>query len=195
MRVSKMSRRRKHSESHEEHMDETWLIPYSDLLTLLLALFIVLFASSQIDQKKFDMIAQAFSAAFSNGSPAVFDGSRIQPQISNQQSMTQANEQGMNPAYAQENAQLLNAKQQLDKYIQDNNMGGDLQTVMTEDGLMIRIKDTALYNSGSADLLPQSRRIGTAIAKMLVPSNKELPFPVIRIMCQSIHMSFLPTGI
>ena len=41
-----MARRKQHSEPHEEHADETWLIPYSDLLTLLLALFIVLFASS-----------------------------------------------------------------------------------------------------------------------------------------------------
>lgn len=33
------------------NMNESWLIPYADLLTLLLSLFIVLFASSQIDQK------------------------------------------------------------------------------------------------------------------------------------------------
>ncbi len=169
-----MSRRKKHSEHHEEHMDETWLVPYSDILTLLLALFIVLFASSQIDQKKFDMIAQSFSAAFSTGSPAVFDGSRVQPQISNQQSMMRPDGQGLDQAYAQENAQLMDVKKSLDKYIQDNNMSGDLQTVMTEEGLMIRIKDTALYNSGSAELLPQSRRMGAAIAKMLVPLKQKV---------------------
>ena len=42
---------RKHSEHHEEHADETWLVPYSDLLTLLLALFIVLFAMGKTDEK------------------------------------------------------------------------------------------------------------------------------------------------
>ena len=41
-----MRRKRHSSEEHEEHADETWLVPYSDILTLLLALFIVLFASS-----------------------------------------------------------------------------------------------------------------------------------------------------
>ena len=41
-----MARKKKNEEHHEEHADETWLIPYSDLLTLLLALFIVLFATS-----------------------------------------------------------------------------------------------------------------------------------------------------
>ena len=52
---------------HEEHADETWLIPYSDLLTLLLALFIVLFASSSLDKSKAAQIQYALAAAFSNG--------------------------------------------------------------------------------------------------------------------------------
>lgn len=51
---------------HEEHADETWLVPYSDLLTLLLALFIVLFASSSLDKNKAAQIQYALAAAFSN---------------------------------------------------------------------------------------------------------------------------------
>ena len=39
--------RRKRHEEHEDHVDESWLIPYADMLTLLLALFIVLFAQVQ----------------------------------------------------------------------------------------------------------------------------------------------------
>ena len=52
---------------HEEHADETWLVPYSDLLTLLLALFIVLFASSSIDKSKAAQIQYALAAAFGQG--------------------------------------------------------------------------------------------------------------------------------
>ncbi len=52
---------------HEEHADETWLIPYSDLLTLLLALFIVLFASSSLDKNKAAQIQYALAAAFNSG--------------------------------------------------------------------------------------------------------------------------------
>lgn len=60
-----MSRKKTEETPHEEHADETWLIPYSDLLTLLLALFIVLFASSSLDKAKMEQITNAFSAAFS----------------------------------------------------------------------------------------------------------------------------------
>lgn len=59
-----MARRNQHSEPHEEHADETWLIPYSDLLTLLLALFIVLFASSSLDKGKAAQMEYAMAAAF-----------------------------------------------------------------------------------------------------------------------------------
>lgn len=61
-----MAKKQRHEE-HEEHMDETWLIPYADLLTLLLALFIVLFATSQTDQKKLDELSKSFQGAFSGG--------------------------------------------------------------------------------------------------------------------------------
>lgn len=59
-----MVKRKAPEEPHEEHADETWLIPYSDLLTLLLALFIVLFASSSLDKGKMEKIEYAFAAAF-----------------------------------------------------------------------------------------------------------------------------------
>ena len=59
-----MVKKKPAEQPHEEHADETWLIPYSDLLTLLLALFIVLFASSSLDKKKAAQIQYAFAAAF-----------------------------------------------------------------------------------------------------------------------------------
>ena len=67
-----MSKRRKKSKRHEEHVDESWLLPYSDLLTLLVALFIVLFASSSIDIQKFQSISNAFNAELTGGT-GMFD--------------------------------------------------------------------------------------------------------------------------
>ena len=50
--MSQMVKKKPPTPHHEEHPDETWLIPYSDLLTLLLALFIVLFLSKLDDANK-----------------------------------------------------------------------------------------------------------------------------------------------
>jgi chemotaxis protein MotB len=62
-----MRRRHKHEE-HPNH--EAWVIPYADLLTLLLALFVVLYAMSSVNTTKYRALAQAISSAF-NGSRAV----------------------------------------------------------------------------------------------------------------------------
>ena len=48
---------------HEDHVDESWLVPYADILTLLLALFIVLFASSSVDQEKLEQMSAVFQSS------------------------------------------------------------------------------------------------------------------------------------
>ena len=167
---------------HEEHTDESWLIPYADILTLLLALFIVLFASAQVDQKKVDQLRQSFNIAF-GGSPALLDNIRTVTQVSQGQPRPQSMDENAaktqdlskiaevnirpNTDYVQESLQLIEVKKVLDEYIENNGLAGQLETSLTEDGLMVRIKDTALFESGRADLLPQSRVFASELAKMI----------------------------
>ena len=56
-------------EEHEEHVNhEAWVIPYADLLTLLMAMFIALFAVSNVDAQKFKELASGFNQALRTGS-------------------------------------------------------------------------------------------------------------------------------
>ena len=57
-----MSRRREH---HEEHPDERWLLTYSDMITLLMALFLVLWAISSVNMAKFSELKVSLHQAFS----------------------------------------------------------------------------------------------------------------------------------
>lgn len=59
-----MARKKQPEAHHDDHPDETWLVPYSDLLCLLLALFIVLFSSSNLDKEKAAKIEYSLAAAF-----------------------------------------------------------------------------------------------------------------------------------
>jgi len=60
-----MARKKK----HEEHMNhEAWAIPYGDLVTLLFALFTVMYAMSSVNEGKFRVLSDAMIAAF-NGNP------------------------------------------------------------------------------------------------------------------------------
>src|SRR4249919_138732 len=55
-------RRGGHEEEHENH--ERWLVSYADMMTLLMVLFIVLFAISQVDQRKFAALKTGLTAGF-----------------------------------------------------------------------------------------------------------------------------------
>lgn len=62
--------KRRHQEEHINH--ERWAIPYGDLITLLLALFVVMYAVSAVNETKFRVMAQSINEAF-NGTGKVIE--------------------------------------------------------------------------------------------------------------------------
>lgn len=58
--------RRRMPEEHVNH--ERWAIPYGDLITLLLAFFVVMYSMSQVNEGKYRVLAQSIAHAFS-GAP------------------------------------------------------------------------------------------------------------------------------
>ncbi len=60
-----MARRKRHEE-HQNH--EAWAIPYGDLVTLLLAFFVVMYAMSSVNEGKYRILSDSLNAAF-RGTP------------------------------------------------------------------------------------------------------------------------------
>ncbi|MBP1473401.1 flagellar motor protein MotD [Frateuria sp. MAH-13] len=60
--------KRKHHEDHVNH--EAWAIPYADLMTLLLAFFVVMYAVSVVNEGKYRVMSESIIEAF-NGSSHV----------------------------------------------------------------------------------------------------------------------------
>src|SRR3954452_11073314 len=79
--TSRSRGRRRAADHEEEHANhERWLLTYADMITLLMVLFIVLFAISQVNQKKFDEFGHGLSKSFGeskvvDGSPGILQGS------------------------------------------------------------------------------------------------------------------------
>ena len=57
-------RRRGLEEEHEEHVDERWMASYMDMVTVLMCMFIVLFAMSTVDQAKFVQLKNSLATGF-----------------------------------------------------------------------------------------------------------------------------------
>lgn len=185
-----MSKKRKHDD-HDEHMDESWLIPYADLLTLLLALFIVLYAMNSVDLKKFDQMSQAFSIAFNNSGAGILDfpsavengddpkkndsdsddknntkDSQRQDEEDQKQN-DETTDDSLQELIKKEQAELEDLKKKIDDYIDKNGLSSDLETQLNMSQLLITISDNALFSPGQATVKPESKALATAIAKML----------------------------
>ena len=66
-------KKREHHDEHEEHVNhEAWVIPYADVLTLLMALFLVLFALGRTDEEKLELAAESFRKELGRGE-SIFD--------------------------------------------------------------------------------------------------------------------------
>src|SRR6185312_14203697 len=98
-----MTRRLRRHEDHVNH--EAWAIPYGDLVTLLLAFFVVMYAISSVNAGKYRVVSDSLFAAFRGaprtmnpiqvGQPATGSGSElesatVQAQLSGQQRSTLA---------------------------------------------------------------------------------------------------------
>jgi chemotaxis protein MotB len=57
--------RRRHGGAEHEESNERWLLTYADMITLLMALFMVLFSISSVNISKYEAIQKSLKAAFS----------------------------------------------------------------------------------------------------------------------------------
>ena len=162
----------KRKKKHEEHVDEAWLLPYADILTLLLALFIVLFAASEVDSKKFQAISSSFNSELQGGT-GILD--QEAPVESLDPSTTAKLNEDLPSGESEE--EILAAKDQqeledfqtkIEAYIDKKGLSTRLQTEITVKGLMITIREGVLFESGSADIIGGSQTIADEISNLLV---------------------------
>lgn len=158
-----MALAKKHKKhKHEEHVDESWLIPYADLLTLLLALFIVLFASSTVDAKKMQQMSEMFNSIFTSGS-GVMDN----PAPTTTINATESEIKKALEKYNEDQKQLQETQDKVENLIAVNELENQLDSRMTDEGLLITIRDSVLFDSGQADVKAEYANVIAQLAQIL----------------------------
>ncbi|MFW2489314.1 flagellar motor protein MotB [Clostridium chromiireducens] len=155
-----MSRKKQH---HEEHVDEAWLLPYSDMLTLLLALFIVMFAMGQTDKAKMQAMAKEFNIIFAGGSGMMDkDGNSMIPM----EDAGESDSISTNDSQIEED-KMTEIKKKLEQEIKQEGYADKIKVDLNGEGLDIAIQDVVLFNSGEADVLKEVSPVLLKISKML----------------------------
>jgi len=148
---------------HEEHENmERWLVSYADFITLLFAFFVVMYSVSSVNEGKYRVMSNALKSSFSNTRP-IGELSIMNLPIEKSRQIVVTERQK-----PQSNARTF---LKVANSITESKVPDGVKITSTERGLSIRIKDDALFSSGSADLNPQIKEFLDLIAGLV----RELP--------------------
>lgn len=164
-------KRRDRKQKSDDKMDDSWLLPYADMLTLLLALFIVLFSMSEIDVKKFENLASIFKSEFSSGGGMINDGESIvteedSPEEEEKDDEKDEDHDNEEEAF-KEFQQLLDMQQMIEEYIVDHDLADTLATQLSGEGLLVTVRTDITFDSGSARVKENGQDIAKEMAQMI----------------------------
>ncbi|PIQ28631.1 hypothetical protein COW36_12335 [bacterium (Candidatus Blackallbacteria) CG17_big_fil_post_rev_8_21_14_2_50_48_46] len=168
-----MSRRRKKAEGHINH--ERWMVSFADFMTLLFALFVVLFAVSSVDQHKYEQMTVSVEKAFGVVPGQAADLLEKKPGESAGVSIVR-------PIVAHPPMEALrkanaDTNQKLEKILKNSEQLSKLLRLRKEErGSVLQLQDSLFFASGSSQLRPEA-------------------FPVLKKLAQELHQLNLPLRI
>lgn len=155
------------SRKHEKEANhERWLLTYSDLITLLMIFFVVMYASSNVDASKYKAISDSFSVALGGGGGGNIINI-IEPIYDNSEVKSENETKNGNYAMKTEEDQMDDIKQNLDKYLQNNGLKDNVVSVINERGLVVSLNDTVFFDSGKAQIIESSKNKLVEIGKII----------------------------
>ncbi len=126
---------------------ERWLLTYADLMNLLLILFIILFAMSQVDTQKFQQLSQSFGSIFGDsGALSVVQGSGTGNSLVNFPATMPS---PVIPAELEEK-QIDSIAQEVREIVKGQGLEGSISVSRQERGVVISINERLFFKSGSA---------------------------------------------
>ncbi len=186
-----------HEEEHENH--ERWLISYADMITLLMVLFVVMFAISNVDQKKFAELSAGLSDGFGaprfvalegavsplNGAGPMIDPISIEvPPVgppggdATDLSEEEADHEKAAAELAAAEAELARLDQveaEAEAALAAEGLQDRAGFRITEEGLVIVLfADDVFFASGSATIQPTGDRVIDTLAPVLTRSGGEV---------------------
>lgn len=136
----------------ERQHNDRWLVPYADLLTLLLAFFVVLYATSQSDRSKVKNLSDSIGKAFEElGFRPVQLSSR---------------EKKPEPAVAAPGATQQDLRDAIHSALLDELKREAVAIRTSREGIVVSLREVGFYPSGSATIRPETQNTVAKIASI-----------------------------
>lgn len=148
---------------------ERWLLTYADLITLLMIFFVVLYALSSLNAKKFQAVALSLSRAMGGGESVMKEpGASLAQGISGSSLVKDIDV----TKEVKETSDLEHVRKELQNFIDDNGLSGKVSVTVEERGVVLSFQDVALFPLGSAELTSSARKLIGSIGKILLNTSQ-----------------------
>jgi chemotaxis protein MotB len=167
-------RRRRDHEPDEEHVDERWMASYMDMVTVLMCMFIVLFAMSTVDQDKFDKLRNSLATGFGAVASETVDtasGTVVPPEQKRDDGESfSAMELAIKEAH-----RLTALRHQMETALKAEQLDGNVEFQITERGLTVKLVGSqAFFLPDRPELTPRASQVLDTISPSLAPAGMEI---------------------
>lgn len=134
----------------KKEISQEWLTTYSDMVTLILTFFVLLYSFSLLDKNKFKAIATSLADALNNGKAAVFqlnDSSGDIPIIGNETPDVEVPQS--TPPSSDSYSEMYD---RVSRFVEGNSLGEYVSIREGDRGIIIEFKDKILFDAGRADI-------------------------------------------
>lgn len=159
-----MIRRRRAQAKSDGSSADLWLVTYSDMVTLLLAFFVLMLSFSTVDVERFQRTILSLQQAL-----GILTGGRTvvsEPEMDMGGLMKDRRH-----LESVQTQQLLSVKTRIQQLLEGAELDGDVDFSLTERGLALSFADQVLFPSGRADLRPEAREI----LDVVIPVLEDIP--------------------
>jgi chemotaxis protein MotB len=164
-----MSRRKK---EEGEGSSERWLVSYSDFITLLMVMFVVLYSMGQVDVEKYKRLADSMRAVFSlGGATKVVDTSINQGGGSSDSGQPSPI---VIPGIPKKPPQSEEVAGQLTQMLASSNLGSEVSVQTNIEGVLISLSEKLTFIPGTATLQKDAFPILDSIVTMLQPVDNPI---------------------
>ena len=153
----------KNTEPEEESGGYSWMDTYGDMVTLLLCFFVLLYSFSTLSEAKAKQLVSAFSGSYGASAIQAFDITEVKEDAIRIDQMVDFKTRVSEPEDDEQAGLQKEIDEEFDElyrkilfYIEANNLGGQMSVSRTEDVIILRFREIALFDSGSAKIRPES---------------------------------------
>ncbi len=142
---------------------ERWLVTYADLITLLMAYFIMVYSLSQLDLAKFRRVVAGFRAA--TGSFGVLSGSA--GILEGGSGVLEGEAPQPTPSADATQLLLEQVASGIQRTVLAGGLGSEVEVRVTPEGVRVSMAGPLLFDTASAELRPQADPVLRAVAQAL----------------------------